>query len=315
MNPDKKKSNFDSKEFMDIREKLGSFLYLSDHELLVYWHLLMNIELTATEVSKATGIRRSWTYELLRNLKEKGLIQEKNGTPKVFISISPRIVISNWIQTREREMQVESTAMLGVQQTLQNIWGKRNEVEIEKGLFLLSEYSVREVIPRETKVAKDSLCLALHSSDNAFSPSENWASPFIDHSNLTGSLMNFQRRKATLYILVENLNRFLSRSWDEWVNLLTLGIENGFIEVRETNRKIPHSFLIVDDRRVYMFFLDCTGRNHREAIRMAIPGLIDTMRSFWGAIWEQAKIVRKDQITCSSACGDSANANSEDSSS
>ncbi len=58
MNPNKIDDILKSKEFRDVKEKLGSFFELSEQETLVYVTLLTNTELTATEVSKTSGIRR-----------------------------------------------------------------------------------------------------------------------------------------------------------------------------------------------------------------------------------------------------------------
>ncbi len=232
----------------------------------------------------------------MKHLKEKGLAEEKNSTPKVFSAKSPRTVINDWISEREREMQEETTAMLGVLQILQKIWINQHETQLGTNLFLLSEHFVREVIPQEIQTVTENICLAIRTPDISPPLSKGSVSAFFDHALLTKAMKKFATHGAVLHLLIGNLESFLERSWAEGVSILLRGIDEGFIEVRETKQQVPHTFLIVDNRRVYLFFLDCTGYTHREAIRTEIPGLVDTFNLFWNMLWEHATVVSPEHI-------------------
>ena len=289
-------SALESKRITDITEKLKNLFELTDHEAEVYLVILNNASLTATAVSKVTSIRRSRTYEILRNLKEKGLVVEENGNPKTFKAKSPRLVVDSLIAERQRIVQDESAAMLGVQQVLQDIWTNQHEEQLGGQLFLLSEQLIREIVPQEIHEVKECLCLAIKEPHISIPETQSCAAQFFDHKPLSDALNEFPQRGIKFRILIGDLLSFLKRSWPEGTSILKTGIKEGFIEVKEIDMRIPHSFLIVDDQRVYMFFLDSTGNCYHEAIRTEIPNLIETINMFWSMLWEKGDLVTVERI-------------------
>ena len=54
----------------EILKDLG----LIDNEIKVYMHILKNKQCLASEISKATNLNRSHTYDIIKNLIEKSII-------------------------------------------------------------------------------------------------------------------------------------------------------------------------------------------------------------------------------------------------
>ncbi len=80
---------------------------LTQNEARVYIYLLQNGEASPSQIAKGTGIQRTNSYNVLRTLKEKGLIEAGEKRKKeVFFPINPTALL------RRAEQEKESVAAL-----------------------------------------------------------------------------------------------------------------------------------------------------------------------------------------------------------
>ena len=87
---------------MEIEEVLQS-IGLENKEIKIYLALLGEPESTATKISKHTSIDRTFIYELLNKLIEKGLASYviKNNI-KYFSAVDPGVLLKNLEEKREQ---------------------------------------------------------------------------------------------------------------------------------------------------------------------------------------------------------------------
>jgi len=81
---------------MDIRSQLAT-AGLTDSEIDIYLYLLQNGQSTPPQIAQGTGIARTNTYNVLRALKDRGLIkQELHRKRKAYLAADPQALILNW---------------------------------------------------------------------------------------------------------------------------------------------------------------------------------------------------------------------------
>ena len=97
-------------------------------------------------------------------------------------------------------------------------------------------------------------------------------------------------------ILVGDSGDFLKRVHPKKLKVLLSGLIDGTIEVRALNEPFPQSFLLVDDERVYIFFLSVYQENYSEAIRAESPSLNKFFILTWNRFWEDATPLTLDKI-------------------
>lgn len=69
---------------------------------------------------------------------------------------------------------------------------------------------------------------------------------------------------------------------------LANGLIEGTIEVRSFNEPFPQSFLLVDDERVYLFFLSAYRNTQNEANRAESRSLRQFNCHFWLKFWQES---------------------------
>ncbi len=270
-------------DFNEFKEKVKTLFDLSESEVSTYMILLMNDRLTAAELSKIAGIQRTRIYEIFRRLKEKELVTLSSENPQRFSVVSPRIAIDNWLFKRRRLLEEKSSQLLGILPTLQKIWNDQHEELLGTRVSLISEDNIREIIPQEMKIAQKKLCLALRD-------------PSLENPQLGGSfirlfdprafhngIQNFLERGVQLQILIGDPDIFLKRAHPHKLKSLARGLIDETIEVRALNKPFPQSFLLVDDERVYLFFLS----NYRESQNEAIRAESQSLREFFSLVWQK----------------------------
>ncbi len=81
-------------------------LGLSQLEASVYINLLSNKSLTATEVSRLTGINRTQTYDVLPRLIQRGICTEIRGSVKRYCAVGPEKVLSSLEKKLDKKKSV-----------------------------------------------------------------------------------------------------------------------------------------------------------------------------------------------------------------
>ena len=72
-----------------------------------------------------------------------------------------------------------------------------------------------------------------------------------------------------------------NQSNNSYVYTLVNGLLDGIIEVRSLNIHLPQSFLLVDSKRLYLFFFDESQGGIREALRTENQSLTEFFRLIW----------------------------------
>lgn len=286
-----------SKTVTQLKEQVQELFGLTDHETRLYLELLLHQQLTATEAARLTGIRRSRVYDITKDLKEKDLIEIENTTPMVFVAKSPREVVDRLIDTRERELREKNAAMLEMLESLQSVWMGRRQETLGRGMFLLSEQLVREVIPLELDLVQNTLCLAIRGPPSNLPHSLSATSRFFNHDKLDDAIDVFMEGDVKFRFLLGNSELFLEKSLSERFRALLRGMREDVIEVRDIGENLPHSFLLVDSVRVYVFFSGAGGTTHREVVKAENQSLVDMFVLLWDMLWEKGEPLTMDMIT------------------
>ena len=277
---------FKSSSYHDIKEKLKALLDLSDNEISVYMILLINYDLTANKISKITGIQRTRIYEIFRRLKEKELIELLSDNPQRYGAISPRTAIDNFSFKRRRRFEEESSKLSSLLPTLQRLWNDQHEELLTRRISLISEDYVREIIPQEIKIARNKICLALR--DPVPEKAQLTHVRLFDPRGFSTGIQSFLKRGVLLHILIGDLELFLKKSHPFLLRTLLKGLLDGTIEVRALGYLLPQSFLIVDDERIFLFFLNTQNDTYNEAIRAETHSIREFFKIIWQKFWEEA---------------------------
>ena len=86
-----------SQELNDDFKKLLKRAKLSSYEINAYLTLLKSLDLTARELSKQSTIPTGRIYEVLDELKNKGMVEIKAKRPKIYSALSINQAINNLI--------------------------------------------------------------------------------------------------------------------------------------------------------------------------------------------------------------------------
>lgn len=93
-------------------------LGLSQLEAMVYVNLLRNKTLTATEISRLTGINRTQTYDVLPKLIQHGICTEIRGRVKRYCAVEPEKVLSSL----EKELDKKKAVIKGLNGRLTKLY-------------------------------------------------------------------------------------------------------------------------------------------------------------------------------------------------
>jgi len=288
------KKNNKSSNFHEIKEKLKALLDLSDNEIRVYMILLINYNFTATKLAKITGIQRTRIYEIFRRLKEKELIELISDNPQRYGAISPRTAIDSFLLKRRRRLERNDSKRTNLLPTLQKIWNDQHEELLTNRLSLISEEFIREIIPQEIKIARNRIYLALR--DPLPEKAQLTHVRLFDPRSFSTGIQSLLKRGVLLHILIGDSELFLKKSHPLMLKTLLKGVLKGTIEVKALGYLLPQSFLIVDDERLFLFFLNTQNDTYNEAIRAETPGLREFFTLIWQKFWEEATPVNIETV-------------------
>jgi hypothetical protein len=78
------------------------------------------------------------------------------------------------------------------------------------------------------------------------------------------------------------------------------GFIDGTIEVRALYEPFPQSFLLVDDERVYLFFLSLNRETQNEALKAENQSLRSFFSLIWQRLWKEATPLDLDRVILAS---------------
>ncbi|MHA1941943.1 MAG: TrmB family transcriptional regulator [Candidatus Hodarchaeales archaeon] len=270
------------------KEQIKSLFDLSESEVTVFMHLLVNEKLTATEIASATGIQRTRTYEIFRQLREKELIELTSENPQKYSIVSPRIAFDNWLIKSQQRLESKKSLLMDVLPAIQRIWNEQHESHISNRISLISEDLVKEIIPQEIKIAQKAIYLALKDPSSSSRTYGTHAARLFDPFMFNTGIQGLLKRGVKLYILIGNIDIFIKNAHPVLLKTLMNGLIDGIIEVKALNEHLPQSFLLVDFERLYLFFLDESQGTMREAMRTGKRSLTEFFTLIWEKFWESA---------------------------
>ena len=106
-----------------LHDELKEFLRnanLSTYEIRAYTSLLPISNLTAREISKKSAVPSGRIYDILEELREKGLIEVSESRPKIYRIISPNIGFNNLISHITDESKRKTSFLIEQAKILEN---------------------------------------------------------------------------------------------------------------------------------------------------------------------------------------------------
>lgn len=286
----------------DLIEEFRAFFYklkLSNYEINVYITLLNSKSLTAREISRKSGVPRGRIYDVLEDLRRKGIIEIADSRPKIYTPLTPNIVLNNLISHIEEQNQNNIMNLYNqakfMETRLQNLnsstnlasskifWSTaygmhsieslyiRNFSELKKELLLtgfLNQNTIK-ILPLTIKAHE----FVLNALNRGVKVYYLWSLEFIDKE-----LLKLEENKIKKLIddFIESFNRLFN---------LTTEIK-GF-ELRFTSIKIPTYYDIFDVRNIIFKLRDPLNPWQIFAsMNVFDPNLAENLREKFFNIWQ-----------------------------
>ncbi|MFX0071052.1 MAG: TrmB family transcriptional regulator [Candidatus Hermodarchaeota archaeon] len=150
----------------ELKEFLKS-LKISTYEVNSYISLLPTKNLTAREISKESGVPSGRIYEVLEDLKEKGMIRIDDSRPKRYSPISPNLALHNLINHLKDENQKQISLLINKAKKLETQLYKSNLVGIKESSRIfwstaLGYYAIESLYLRCFRELEEELLLTIY---------------------------------------------------------------------------------------------------------------------------------------------------------
>lgn len=86
-------------------------LGLSSYEASAFYNLVINLEMTAADLSRQTGIPDSKIYHALNSLEKRGMISIQKGRPSLYKALQPDEAMVNLKQILDEDYQQKVTML------------------------------------------------------------------------------------------------------------------------------------------------------------------------------------------------------------
>ncbi|PWI46448.1 hypothetical protein CEE45_16720, partial [Candidatus Heimdallarchaeota archaeon B3_Heim] len=202
-----------------------------------------------------------------------------------------RLAFDNWLLISQQRIEAKKSMLMDVLPSIQEIWNEQHENQISNRISLVSENLIREIIPQEIKTAQKTIYLALKdppsSNRKKISHAGRLFDPFMFNTGIQGLL----KRGVKLSILIGNIDLFIQKSHPVLLKTLVNGLVDGIIDIKALNSHLPQSFLLVDSKRLYLFFLDDVQAEKGEALRTERRSLAEFFILVWEKFWSSASTI------------------------
>lgn len=108
-----------------IKENLQK-IGLTEYEVKIYLTLLEKESMSASELSAASGVPRSKSYEILNNLANKGLCVEIPDSIKKYTAVDPEQAIANIKHKLDQEMNEKILLLGSIESSLISMYSQRD---------------------------------------------------------------------------------------------------------------------------------------------------------------------------------------------
>jgi len=281
----------------EIEEFLKS-LKLSNYEIRVYLALIKADSLNAKELSRKADVPSGRIYEVLEELKEKGLVEIQHSRPKLYKAISPNLVFQSLINQLKADKKKKIADLYDQATVLESkidkskFWVKQEP----SGIFWSTAFGAEPVMSLVTKrineLHEEYLMTAFLTEDtlrvlpygkslfmgilNAIKRGVKvkilWSFEF-DERPLSDDLK--EKNYALYYKLLVKLE-----------NLYGISHQMGGLKVRFVHRKLPTYYDIFDKNRVLIKLQNPVKPSQIFAcLNVLDPNLAEQLREKYLALW------------------------------
>jgi sugar-specific transcriptional regulator TrmB len=238
----------------EVLESVG----MNKSEIKIYIDLVKNRKSSALDISKRTTIHRSNTYDILRNLMEKGFVRESTqNNRKLFIAMEPE-KIKDYLKQKEREIDliIEQLKQYSDQNTTEEV------VSITRGQF-----AVREMLIDMLK--KNCTINAYGASNDAV---ENFGEGFLE---------DYHKKRIRKKILMRHIYNVDATNRINYLNKMK------YTEAKSLSKKYDtHVATIICDDNVYIVVFV----NPVSIISIKNKEIAETYLKYFDLLWSKATI-------------------------
>lgn len=248
-------------------EELKEFLKnmkLSSYGVASYISLLPTNILTAREISKRSNVPGGRIYEVLDDLKEKGLIRIQDSRPKKYIAIPPNLALNNLISHLTEENQKKITNLINKAKKIESDLYKSNLMkkgETSRVFWstALGYISIESLYINSIKELEEELLMNVFIDDNTVKRLPflkriiNEISIALNRGINIKYLCCFEQdqEQSPEQNKINNIklyNEFISK----FEELYKISSKKDGFEIKYTFKKIPTFYDLFDKRRVFL---------------------------------------------------------------
>jgi HTH-type transcriptional regulator, sugar sensing transcriptional regulator len=215
-------------------------LGLSHLEATAYINLLKNKSLTATEVSRLTGINRTQTYDILPKLIQRGICTEIRGNIKRYSAVEPEKVLASL----ERELDKKKAVIRDLNGSLAEIYNTNSETNPLDFLQVLSSRNsiISKIEVLETAAEKS--VLAFNKPPYAMNIGKS------NVSEVSAEIRKPEQFSIKRGVKFRSLYEIESTDWDAFINKVK-HFEKMGEEVR-ISKHLPFKMFVFDEQTVML---------------------------------------------------------------
>ena len=286
----------------DILAEIREFLknaYLTTYEINTYLILLRSDDLTARELSEASEVPIGRIYEILEELKDKGMITVQDSRPKKYRSIPFNVAFKNLISFLENKNKNKISYLYSQAQTLEtNIYNSQLLIKKESAkTFWSTSFGAKSILLLYSKALKET-------------QEELLMTGFLNESTLkvlpygkliyNGIYDALQRGVRIKYLwsfeydnrlltedIVINANELYSNLLKSLENLYDLSLKIKGFEMKYIYTRIPSYYDIFDSKRILFKLQDPSKSNEIfSCLNILYPSLAEELRKTFLRVWE-----------------------------
>ncbi|MDH5793079.1 MAG: hypothetical protein OEZ18_00760 [Candidatus Bathyarchaeota archaeon] len=268
-------------ELWKIAEILNKQLGLSPYESRAYVSLIIYGPMSPSELARKSDIPRPRTYDVLRNLMEKGMLMEQSGKPSIYAALEPEHGLKNLEVAIETETLKQLQEKKGTVQTLTKLLSQAYEkskhfkIEKSKVWFTQRDTAFISLYSEAIRGCKREFLVA----STSLRPPEKEIVDAVHYALRKGVSIRVVRQITDLWTLEE---------LEKYEALLKAGSQVRSLDVKENQLR----FMIFDGRDVILVFPSETEQKTPqtlEALWLRNPPLAKILKEYHKELWNKGK--------------------------
>lgn len=291
-----------NKNTIEILEEIREFLknsYLTTYEINTYLSLLRSDDLTARELSESSEVPIGRIYEILEELKSKGMILLQDSRPKKYRSIPFNVAFKNLIAYLESKNKNKISYLYNQAQTLETkIYESDLLIKKEQSkTFLATSFEAKSILLLYSKTLQEiqeELLITGFINENTLKvlPYGELIYKGIYNALQRGVRIKYlwsfeyDKRPLTEDIII-NAKELYSNLLTSLKDLFNLTPEIRGFEMRYIYTRIPSYYDIFDRKRI-LFKLQDPSKSYEifSCLNILYPLLAEELRKTFLRVWE-----------------------------